>query len=223
MRRQPHPPVLRPQANAEMMKWSRYSRARKALCSTNWPATPSAALSSSRAPGQSGRSPDGVRDLADGDWYASGPFDTGETTRRAFSPAASALGRGENPAAVAREAANRDSQANGALMRIGRHERLHRGHAPRGLLRSGGRTPAVGREDPLLSAGERTSWGRAPAPTDVLAGRRARVGCGAGRGATSVVRRGRAPAGRDDSGRVFALRIGLCRTQDHRRWFYHHC
>lgn len=53
-----------------------------------------------------------------GNWYASGPFDIGETTRRAFSPAAVALGRGENPAAAAREAANRDSQANGALMRI---------------------------------------------------------------------------------------------------------
>lgn len=53
-----------------------------------------------------------------GGWYASGPFDIGGTTSRAFSPAAVALARAENPAAAAREAANGDSQANGALMRV---------------------------------------------------------------------------------------------------------
>jgi ADP-ribosylglycohydrolase len=51
-------------------------------------------------------------------WYASGPFDIGGTTRTALSPAAAAARTGAGVAAAAREAANRTSQANGALMRI---------------------------------------------------------------------------------------------------------
>jgi ADP-ribosylglycohydrolase len=47
-------------------------------------------------------------------WYASRPFDIGGTTRQALSAAAVAR---ENKAGAARAAANRESQANGALMR----------------------------------------------------------------------------------------------------------
>lgn len=53
-----------------------------------------------------------------GKWYASGPFDVGGTTRAALLPAAAADRAGEGVAATARGAASRDSQANGALMRI---------------------------------------------------------------------------------------------------------
>jgi ADP-ribosyl-[dinitrogen reductase] hydrolase len=52
------------------------------------------------------------------DWYASGPFDVGSTTRAALSSAAAAARVNAGVAAAAREAANRNSQANGALMRI---------------------------------------------------------------------------------------------------------
>ena len=51
-------------------------------------------------------------------WYASGPFDIGGTTRKALSPAASADRTGAGVATAAKEAADRSSQANGALMRI---------------------------------------------------------------------------------------------------------
>ena len=49
-----------------------------------------------------------------GEWYASRPFDIGMTTRMALSAASRAE---TNKAAAAREAADRNSQANGALMR----------------------------------------------------------------------------------------------------------
>lgn len=47
-------------------------------------------------------------------WYASRPFDIGGTTRQALSAAAAAA---QDKAGSARKAANRESQANGALMR----------------------------------------------------------------------------------------------------------
>ncbi len=52
------------------------------------------------------------------DWYASEPFDVGATIGAAFSHAAAAARRGAGVAAAAKSAANRSSQANGALMRI---------------------------------------------------------------------------------------------------------
>jgi ADP-ribosylglycohydrolase len=51
-------------------------------------------------------------------WYQSEPFDIGETTRVALSAAASRARVALSVAATAKEAANRSSQANGALMRI---------------------------------------------------------------------------------------------------------
>jgi len=48
-----------------------------------------------------------------GRWLRSGPFDLGGTTRQALTSA-----RGEDPVGGARRAANRESQANGALMRV---------------------------------------------------------------------------------------------------------
>lgn len=51
-------------------------------------------------------------------WYASEPFDIGGTTSAALSRAAAAERAGKGVAAAAREAANGNSQANGALMRI---------------------------------------------------------------------------------------------------------
>ena len=48
-----------------------------------------------------------------GRWLASRPFDIGQTTHQALGAA-----RGLTPAASARAAASRDSQANGALMRV---------------------------------------------------------------------------------------------------------
>ncbi len=54
-------------------------------------------------------------------WFASHPFDYGTTTASALRPAAAALAAGESPACVAeaaRSAASRESQANGALMRV---------------------------------------------------------------------------------------------------------
>jgi ADP-ribosyl-[dinitrogen reductase] hydrolase len=50
-----------------------------------------------------------------GRWYASGPFDCGNTTRLAFSPAAAAV---RDKAGAARANADRGSQSNGSLMRI---------------------------------------------------------------------------------------------------------
>lgn len=51
-------------------------------------------------------------------WYDSRPFDMGFTTSTALSPASAAVRSGQPPAAAARAAANHDSQANGALMRV---------------------------------------------------------------------------------------------------------
>lgn len=51
-------------------------------------------------------------------WYASAPFDIGGTTRTALSAAAAAGRAAAGMAPAARKAANRSSQANGALMRI---------------------------------------------------------------------------------------------------------
>lgn len=54
-------------------------------------------------------------------WFGSHPFDCGTTTSRALGPALSAFaegGRANSLAAVATSAADRESQANGALMRI---------------------------------------------------------------------------------------------------------
>src|SRR6202035_5006442 len=50
-----------------------------------------------------------------GRWFASGPFDCGNTTRRALRAAANV---GSNKAAAARAAADPDSQGNGSLMRV---------------------------------------------------------------------------------------------------------
>jgi ADP-ribosylglycohydrolase/fructose-1,6-bisphosphatase/inositol monophosphatase family enzyme len=51
-------------------------------------------------------------------WYASGPFDLGGTTRQALSGAQSAAMSGEDPWTQANGAANLNSKANGALMRV---------------------------------------------------------------------------------------------------------
>lgn len=51
-------------------------------------------------------------------WYTSGPFDVGSTTRTALSAAAAAARTGKGIAVAAKAAANRESQANGALMRV---------------------------------------------------------------------------------------------------------
>ena len=54
-------------------------------------------------------------------WFDSPPFDYGGTTAQALRPAVAALRRGEDPASVAaaaQSAASRESQANGALMRV---------------------------------------------------------------------------------------------------------
>lgn len=50
-------------------------------------------------------------------WYRSNPFDIGNTTISALGPAAAAVRDGRSAGAAARNAARRDSQANGALMR----------------------------------------------------------------------------------------------------------
>jgi ADP-ribosylglycohydrolase len=50
-------------------------------------------------------------------WYESKPFDIGRTTRAAVSAAGSAMHVGQSAAEAARNAARRESQANGALMR----------------------------------------------------------------------------------------------------------
>ena len=54
-------------------------------------------------------------------WLESPPFDYGQTTAQALRPAVAALKRGESPVSVAtaaRSAASRESEANGALMRV---------------------------------------------------------------------------------------------------------
>lgn len=72
-------------------------------------------------------------------WYASRPFDVGGTTRQALSPAAASKG---DKSGAARAAANRDSQANGALMRC----------APIGVWsRDAGEAAAAARDDAALT------------------------------------------------------------------------
>ena len=56
--------------------------------------------------------------VAYGEWYASHPFDIGGTCRTAASAAWRALEAGRSAAGAAQAAASRDSQANGAMMRI---------------------------------------------------------------------------------------------------------
>lgn len=51
-------------------------------------------------------------------WCGSGPFDIGATTRTALEAASRAAAAGDPAASAALRAANRTSQANGALMRI---------------------------------------------------------------------------------------------------------
>jgi ADP-ribosylglycohydrolase len=51
-------------------------------------------------------------------WYESGPFDIGMATTTAVSAAAAALRAGQSAAEAARTAAGRETQANGALMRV---------------------------------------------------------------------------------------------------------
>jgi ADP-ribosyl-[dinitrogen reductase] hydrolase len=51
-------------------------------------------------------------------WYESKPYDIGRTTRAAVSAAAAAARAGQSAAEASRNAALRDSQANGALMRV---------------------------------------------------------------------------------------------------------
>lgn len=80
-------------------------------------------------------------------WYRSHPFDVGDTIRAALAPAARALeaGRGAaEVAAAARAAASRESEANGALMRV----------SPLGILGRGAAWDAVvrwAREDARLT------------------------------------------------------------------------
>ena len=67
--------------------------------------------------GRSAYSPEAAA-TAYGDWYLSRPFDIGAATSQALAPAAQAVSRRENPAEAAQRAANRETQANGALMRV---------------------------------------------------------------------------------------------------------
>src|SRR4051794_37607745 len=73
------------------------------------------ALMLARSLVERGRFDDDAIARAYGHWYASGPFDCGGTTRRALSVASRVA---DDPAANARKVASRDSQANGALMRV---------------------------------------------------------------------------------------------------------
>ncbi len=52
------------------------------------------------------------------EWFDSRPFDCGNTIRAALEPASIAMRTGQDPVAAACDAANAESQANGALMRI---------------------------------------------------------------------------------------------------------
>jgi ADP-ribosylglycohydrolase/fructose-1,6-bisphosphatase/inositol monophosphatase family enzyme len=72
-------------------------------------------------------------------WYASRPFDIGGTTRQALSAAAAVA---QDKAGAARKAANRESQANGALMRC----------APLGVwARDAAEAAAAARQDAALT------------------------------------------------------------------------
>ena len=70
---------------------------------------------------RAGRFDPGEAAVAYAHWFESPPFDYGGTTAQALRPAVAALRRGEGPASIAaaaQSAASRDSQANGALMRV---------------------------------------------------------------------------------------------------------
>jgi ADP-ribosylglycohydrolase len=73
------------------------------------------ALMLARSLVEQGRFDDDAVARAYGHWYASGPFDCGGTTRRALSVASRVA---VDHAANARKVASRDSEANGALMRV---------------------------------------------------------------------------------------------------------
>jgi len=78
------------------------------------------ALMLARSIARAGRYDPGAAAVAYAHWFDSNPFDYGGTTAQALRPAVGAQARGDNPAsvaAVARLAASRESQANGALMR----------------------------------------------------------------------------------------------------------
>ncbi|HOQ43989.1 MAG TPA: inositol monophosphatase family protein [Bryobacteraceae bacterium] len=77
-------------------------------------------------------------------WYESHPFDIGNTTATAVSAAAAAMAAGKSVAQSSREAARRESQANGALMRV----------SPLGILGAGAREGVAGdwaQQDALLT------------------------------------------------------------------------
>jgi ADP-ribosyl-[dinitrogen reductase] hydrolase len=77
-------------------------------------------------------------------WYKSGPFDIGGTTAAALSPSAAAVGAGGSAAEAARKAARKQSEANGALMRV----------SPLGILGAGAEEGAAGdwaQQDALLT------------------------------------------------------------------------
>jgi ADP-ribosyl-[dinitrogen reductase] hydrolase len=79
------------------------------------------ALMLARSIVRAGRFDPGEAAVAYAHWFESPPFDYGQTTAQALRPAVAALKRGESPASVAtaaRSAASRESQANGALMRV---------------------------------------------------------------------------------------------------------
>lgn len=99
------------------------------------------ALLLARALLASGDYDDRVVARAYADWLASGPFDSGNTTRVALAAAARA--RDGDAAAAARRAALRDSQANGSLMRV----------SPLGIFAAGDpqRAAALARADSRLT------------------------------------------------------------------------
>lgn len=77
-------------------------------------------------------------------WYESAPFDIGNTTRAAVSAAAAAVRAGQSASETSRNAALRDSQANGALMRV----------SPLGILSAGaeeGKAAEWAQQDALLT------------------------------------------------------------------------
>jgi ADP-ribosylglycohydrolase len=73
------------------------------------------ALALARSLADRGAFDDDAVALAYGRWYASGPFDCGQTVAQALSVAARVA---DHPAANARAVASQTSQANGALMRV---------------------------------------------------------------------------------------------------------
>lgn len=77
-------------------------------------------------------------------WYESNPYDIGGTTRAAVSAAATPVRGGKSAAEASRSAALRDSQANGALMRV----------SPLGILGAGADEGEAGnwaQQDALLT------------------------------------------------------------------------